>query len=173
MPVGSPEHSAMKQHLEILAAYHAWAFGVLYAALRSLDDAAYRADCGLFFRSIHRTLNHLLLADRVWFGRVVGEPYVVPGLDHEIETDRQRLERAIHEAAARWSVWLAARDASELEAVLAYVNFAGARFEQPLGLLLLHVFNHGTHHRGQISAAVSRLGLTVPEMDLILYLRRA
>ena len=67
----------MKPELLTLADYHAWAFAVLYDALLPLSDEQYRADCGLFFRSIHRTLNHLLVADHVWFGRFAGAPFAV------------------------------------------------------------------------------------------------
>jgi uncharacterized damage-inducible protein DinB len=171
-----PQHavgSVMKQHLQLLAAYHLWAFETLYEALLPLVDARYRADCGLFFHSIHGTLNHLLVADCVWFGRVIGQPFTVSGLDAELETDRAKLEQAIYTHSARWHDWLAARNAAELGAMLEYSNMSGTRFAQETTTLLLHVFNHATHHRGQISAAITAAGLDAPEMDLIWYLRRA
>jgi len=163
----------MKQHLQLLAAYHLWAFETLYEALLPLDDARYRADCGLFFRSIHGTLNHLLVADSVWFGRVAGQPFAVSGLDAELETDRQALEHTLCTHSARWQAWLQDKTDADLAALLSYSNLSGTRFEQETATLLLHVFNHATHHRGQISAAVTACGLDAPEMDLIWYLRRA
>ena len=162
----------MKNELLTLADYHAWAFEVLYDALLPVSDEHYHADAGLFFRSIHRTLNHLLLGDRVWFGRFVGTPYAVSGLDAELEADRARLERALYEQTVRWRGWLEQQSDSALAGTLAYTNLAGTAFVQPISMTLLHVFNHGTHHRGQISAAVSGFGHDVPEMDLIWYLRR-
>lgn len=161
----------MHAHLLLLAHYHAWTFEMLYGALLPLGDAQYRADCGLFFGSIHSTLNHLLLADRVWFGRVIGQRYDVPGLDSELETDRHALEDALHLQTARWAEWLVAEDDATLNRALSYSNLAGTQFDNPLVAVLLHVFNHGTHHRGQISAAISGYGQAVPEMDLIFYLR--
>ena len=89
----------MRSELLLMAGYHAWAFERLYAALVPLDDAAYRDDCGLFFRTIHGTLNHLLLADRVWFARFQGERYEVAGLDSELEGDRVLLEHALADQA--------------------------------------------------------------------------
>ena len=162
----------MKQHLHLLAAYHAWTFEILYAALRPLDESRYRADVGLFFGSIHRTLNHLLVADRVWLGRVLGAPLAVSGLDAELETKRGRLEHALYVASGRWAEWIDAQSEARLAGTLTYSNMSGMQFEQPLSTLLLHVFNHGTHHRGQISAAITACGLQAPEMDLIWYLRR-
>lgn len=161
----------MKPYLLSLAAYHVWAFETLYAALVPLSDAQYREDRGLFFGSIHRTLNHLLLADRVWFGRFSGAPYSVPSLAHELESDRARLEAALLENAPRWQDWIAAQSEARLDGMLDYSNISGTMFRNPLTLVLLHVFNHGTHHRGQISAAISALGHAVPEMDIIWYLR--
>lgn len=163
----------MKQHLQLLAAYHLWAFETLYEALLPLDDARYRADCGLFFHSIHGTLNHLLVADSVWFGRVAGQPFTVSGLDAELETDRAQLEETLYSRTARWQAWLADKTDADLAATLSYSNMSGTRFDQETATLLLHVFNHASHHRGQISAAITACGLAAPEMDLIWYLRRA
>ena len=92
----------MKNHLCTLADYHVWAFEMLYGALVSMRGEQYEADAGLFFRSVHGTLNHLLLADRVWFGRFTGEPYKVSRLDAELESDRAELEQAIYRQASVW-----------------------------------------------------------------------
>lgn len=163
----------MKQHLQLLADYHVWAFETLYEALLPLDDERYRADCGLFFHSVHGSLNHLLVADSVWFGRVIGQPFAVSGLDAELESDRAALEDRLCAHAARWGAWMKDTSAAELAAPLIYSNMSGTRFEQETATLLLHVFNHATHHRGQVSAAITAFGLVAPEMDLIWYLRRA
>ncbi|MCC6708064.1 MAG: DinB family protein [Gammaproteobacteria bacterium] len=162
----------MKQHLQLLAGYHVWAFETLFEALLPLDDDRYRADCGLFFRSIHGTLNHLLVADSVWFGRVIGQPFTVSGLDAELESERETLEQRLCAHSAHWQHWLKDRSAAEIAAPLAYSNMSGTRFKQETATLLLHVVNHASHHRGQISAAITGFGLDAPEMDLIWYLRR-
>ncbi len=163
----------IKSHLLTLADYHAWAFDVLEDALRPLADATYAADTGLFFGSIHRTLNHLLLADRVWYGRLTNEAYEVAGLDTELEADRAALSRAIAVQSRRWRPWLNALDERTLAADVTYTNLAGTAFRNPLAGVVAHVFNHGTHHRGQVSAAVTRAGHAAPEMDLIAFLRAA
>ena len=163
----------MKQHLQLLAAYHVWAFETLYEALLPLDNTRYRAACGLFFHSIHGTLNHLLVADSVWFGRAAGQPFTVSGLDAELEPDREKLQQTLCARSACWQDWLKDKTATDLAAPLSYSTMSGLRFEQETATLLLHVFNHATHHRGQISAAITAYGLEAPEMDLIWYLRRA
>ena len=161
----------MKNHLRTLADYHVWAFEMLYGALVSMRGEQYEADAGLFFRSVHGTLNHLLLADRVWFGRFTGEPYKVSRLDAELESDRAELEQAIYRQASVWATWIEQQGEDQLAGELVYHNLKGTEFRNPVTPTLLHVFNHGTHHRGQISAAVSGFGYEVPEMDLIWYLR--
>lgn len=174
-PFSAPEiwgiSGYVKNHLLTLARYHVWAFETLFDAIRPVDDARYHGDSGLYFRSIHGTLNHLLLGDRVWFGRFIARPYKVGGLDEELESDRERLEDALCEQATCWERWIAERDAAELDGVLDYRNLSGNRFRDPVVPTLMHVFNHATHHRGQVSAAVTRLGFEAPVMDLIYYLR--
>ena len=70
-------------HLQRLLAYHGWAYARLLGELASLDEAQYRAPCGLFFGSIHATLNHLAVADRIWLARVRGEAQPFARLDAE------------------------------------------------------------------------------------------
>lgn len=162
----------MRAAMLTLARYHAWATEVLFDAVERLDDAYYRADVRLFFKSVHGTLNHLLVADRVWYGRCLDTPFAVAGLDAELETERGALAGALRAATVRWATWLDTLDDARLAGTLVYRNMSGAAFEQPLTSVLLHVFNHATHHRGQISAALTQAGLAAPEMDLVWYLRR-
>ncbi|MEQ8496717.1 MAG: DinB family protein, partial [Gammaproteobacteria bacterium] len=86
----------MNTQLALLAEYHLWAYQALYESLLPLADDDYRADNGLFFRSAHGTLNHLLLVEQVWYGRCTGEAFTVDRLDTELEVDRARLEQAIY-----------------------------------------------------------------------------
>src|SRR3712207_6721141 len=60
-------------HFPMLAAYNAWANRRIYDAVAKLSDADYRADRGAFFKSVHGTLNHLLVTDRIWMRRFTGE----------------------------------------------------------------------------------------------------
>lgn len=161
----------MKSLLMQFAEYHEWAFDVVLSAIRDVDDATCRAPAGLFFGSIHGTLNHLLVAEHVWFGRFVDEPFAVTGLDAELEADRDALDTALRVASARWRPWIAGRNEAALAGRLDYRNLSGARFRDPVAATLLHVFNHATHHRGQISAALTTLGADAPVMDLIYFLR--
>jgi uncharacterized damage-inducible protein DinB len=71
----------MKSHFALLAAYNAWCNERIYAAAAQLSDADYRADRGAFFKSVHGTLNHILVADRVWLKRFTGQGEAPTRLD--------------------------------------------------------------------------------------------
>jgi len=159
--------------MRTFARYNGWANERLAAALGALDEADYRADRGLFFRSIHGTLNHLLVADRIWFHRITGETdgQLPARLDENLHDNREELASARRREDARIVGVVDGLDDAALTGTLAYRNISGATFSQPLGLVLAHVFNHQTHHRGQVHAALTALGREAPPLDLVYYLR--
>jgi uncharacterized damage-inducible protein DinB len=71
----------MKPLFEIYAAYNAWVNERLYDAASHIPDAEYRRDRGAFFGSLHGTLNHLLVGDRIWMRRFTGEGEAPTRLD--------------------------------------------------------------------------------------------
>ena len=150
-----------------MARYHAWATERLLASIAPVPDEAYGRSCGLFFGSIHGTLNHLLLTDsEVWFSRFTGtRPASLP-LDAELESDRTVLASRLIAAAARWSGYVAGLDEPALAGDLRYTMTTGQARTLPMSGALIHVFNHGTHHRGQITAAMSMLGFDYQPLDL-------
>jgi uncharacterized damage-inducible protein DinB len=164
----------MKAHYVEFAAYNAWANRRLYDAAAMLSDAEYRSDKGAFFKSMHGTLNHLLVTDRIWMHRFTGEGDVP-----------QRLDAILHE---RFDALRAAREAEDRR-IVAYVDglddtrLAGAiryrrvstpdEFVQPLMPALDHWFNHQTHHRGQAHVILTALGKSAPELDLLYFQRLA
>lgn len=161
------------RHFLTLARYNVWATDLLLQSLAALDEDAYRQDLGLFFRSIHGTLNHLLVGEHLlWFRRFAeGVSPVVP-LNNEAEPDRGQLARRLREGAAGWEPALASWPAERFEGLLTYTNMRGQQASLPFGLTLAHVFNHGTHHRGQITAALTGLGQPSPELDLVYFLQQ-
>jgi uncharacterized damage-inducible protein DinB len=155
----------MQAHFALLARYHGWAARRLYEHVDALSEADYRRDAGLFFRSVHGTLNHLLVADGAWYARFArGEsPQVV--LDAELEADRARLRDALLDSASNWQSFV--RDVAD-ERWASELRFRrdGGLMVLPFAATLAHVFNHGTHHRGQITAALTAMGHACPELDL-------
>ena len=160
----SPWH----RHFAGLARYNVWALSRLYGSVDRLSDDDYRRDLGLFFKSIHGTLNHLLLAEHsIWYPRFAENVSNRMALDTELEADRKALRGRLLTAAARWSPLLASWPASRFDGTLSYTTTKGTSVALPFALTLAHVFNHATHHRGQVSAAVTMVGGTVPELDMV------
>ncbi len=162
----------MKRHFEMLAAYNAWANRRLYTAAASLTDADYRADYGAFFGSVHGTLNHLLAADRIWMRRFTGEGPTPKSLDEILCDDLPSLRAAREAEDARIVDYIGSLTPENLARTISYRTMANpADIVQELSLALLHVFNHETHHRGQVHCLLTRITGEAPSLDLIAYQR--
>lgn len=155
-----------REYFTMLAGYHVWAHQRLLDSLQPIADTDYHADQGLFFRSVHRTLNHLLLVDLLWQGRLTGKPFLIDGLDQELVKERGRLKAEMLDAAGKLRDLVADLDEMRIQSVNAYVDTEGRRREFPLALQLAHAFNHATHHRGQVTAVITRLGAESPVLDM-------
>lgn len=160
------------RHFRTFARYNAWANARLYAACDRLTDEAYFAERPAFFGSIHRTLNHILVGDRAWLGRITGVPAGIPTLDTVLHEDRAALRAAREAEDARIIALVDAHDDERLLATtVVYANMSGAEHRDPLRLILAHLFNHQTHHRGQVHDMLSATDVAPPPLDLIYHLR--
>ena len=162
----------MQQHLAKLSRYHRWATEKLFESVSLLTEEQYRQPTDLFFGSVHGTLNHLLLVDQLWYARLEGVPYTVNNLSHEIEQDAKALETALLGQCDNWFKTCAALTERRLAQDITFRNLSDEPCKLNTGDLMIHVFNHGTHHRGQISAALVAFGVPVPEMDYYYFVRR-
>lgn len=161
-----------RAHFQQLARYNVWATRRLIEAVTQVSDADYRKDAGLFFRSIHGTLNHLLAGEHmVWYQRFARGLSPKVALDGEVEPERDRLAQALVGGAANWLPLIESWPADRFEGVLSYTTMRGAAVSLPFAATLAHVFNHGTHHRGQVTAALTALGQPCPELDLVYLLQ--
>jgi uncharacterized damage-inducible protein DinB len=163
--------SPLRAHLQLMARYNLWATQRLLAHVDVLSDEAYRRDVHLFFHSIHGTLNHLLVAEHLLWQRRFAEG-VSPqmALDHEAEPDRAQLRARLLEGALAWLPLLEAWPEARLMGGFDYRRANGQPVSAPFAATLLHVFNHSTHHRGQITAALSMLGHRDAVLDLMFML---
>ena len=159
-------------HFAILARYNLWATQRLLESVSAVPEEDYRRDVGLFFKSIHGTLNHLLVAEHLlWFPRFAEGTSPKLALDEEVETDRARLAARLLEDAARWQSLIEGWPVQRFEGTLDYTTMRGVPASLPFAATLTHVFNHGTHHRGQITAALTALGQPGSELDLVYMLQ--
>jgi uncharacterized damage-inducible protein DinB len=162
----------MKQHFEQLAQYNAWANARLYEAAFAMSEVDYRRDMGAFFHSMHGTLNHILLADRIWLKRLTGTGEHPNALDTILYEHRRELAEARADEDDRIIHYVDSLDNNQLGEKFSYSTTSGARHAQQLDRVLTHFFNHQTHHRGQAHAILSIWsGKEPPPLDL-LYMQR-
>jgi uncharacterized damage-inducible protein DinB len=155
-----------------LAAYNRWANSRLYAAALDLSDQAYRLHIGVFFGNLHGTLNHLLLTDRLWLKRLTGEGDHPSQLNEILYEDRAALTRARIAEDNRLIAVVDKYDEAALANLHSYKTTSGMPQSQVLADILLHFFNHQTHHRGQAHACLSILtGGEPPSLDLLVFQR--
>ena len=167
------------QYVRLMASYNASMNASVYQAARQLPAAALGADRKAFFGSILNTLNHLVNADTIWLKRFAGHPA------HERQLDAVRaLPSPASLGAAGFSdidslwerrcwlddlilAWTATLAEADLDQTVHYVNSLGAADKNLFGLLM-HFFNHQTHHRGQVSTLLSQQGCDIGVTDLVM-----
>lgn len=158
-----------RPYLVSMAAYNSWMNGKVYDAAARLPPHEIARDRGAFFKSILGTLNHLLYADLVWIGRFkegrarITDPNVL--LLHEdlpaLRQARTPLDREIED-------WAKATDETWLAQPFTFKTLKGdAEFTFPASVLVMHMFNHQIHHRGQITTLLTQAGEDVGATDII------
>lgn len=156
-----------------MAEYNIWSNRRIYDAVVPLTAAEYRADRGAFFKSIHGTLNHLLATDRIWMKRFTGEGDAPTRLDAILHETLVDLREAREAEDARILTYANALTEDDLSRHFRYRMISDpSEVEEPLAPALLHVFNHQTHHRGQVHCMLTGLGYEAPSLDLIRFERQ-
>jgi uncharacterized damage-inducible protein DinB len=155
-----------------MAAYNRWANERLYEAAGKLSPAALAEARSGFFPSILKTLNHILVGDTLWMGRLdgAGSPEV-NRLDQILHTDFAALKAARAAMDDRIIAFVDALPPQRLGEDLIYRTMSGEGMVTPVGQVLAHFFNHQTHHRGQAHAMLSSTDVAPPSLDLLYFLR--
>ncbi len=162
----------LKPLFEMLARYNSWANERIYAASAGLADADYRADHGAFFGSIHATLNHILIGDRIWMFVFTGEGRKPTELDAILYDSIGDLLAARRTEDARIVSYVASLSEQDLAGTVRYSTLRSpADIEQHLAPILLHFFNHQTHHRAQAHTILTRLTGKAPSLDMVMFQR--
>lgn len=170
---------SLKHHFELLAAYNQWMNLNIYEAAGHLSPTDLAKDRGAFFGSILGTLNHILVADTIWLKRFATHPSCLnslrevaelpspASLDQIIFNDFESLSGHRVWLDRKIIGWIDALSDSDLDFVLSYRNTKGIPGNKRYSNLVLHFFNHQTHHRGQASALLSQAGEDVGVTDLL------
>ena len=166
-------------HVRLLAAYNAWMNAKIYDAAAKLPVQELAIDRGAFFKSIIGTLNHLVVADTIWLKRFAMHPArhaaleplrksaMPASLDQILFTDLPALRAHRETLDATIRQWVAELTDADLQHVLHYANMKGVPAQKRLGALLVHFFNHQTHHRGQAGTLLFQAGVDVGITDLL------
>jgi uncharacterized damage-inducible protein DinB len=150
----------------MLARYNTLANRRLYEACARLSDVERKKPRPAFFGSIHGTLNHLMVGDRIWLARFSGGEVPSTNLDAILYEDFEKLREARKEEDSRIEVFATSIDERFLKGTIHYVNNEGRTLEDPVELLVAHFFNHQTHHRGQVHNMLSQTEVPPPVLDL-------
>ena len=166
-------------HAVLLASYNEWMNSKLYEAAAKLPPEEFAAEKSAFFGSLRGTLNHLVVADIIWLKRFALHPSNHTALEsiRRVPSPQSLNQRmfddlpALHEYRRRLDEtideWAASLAAADLRHVLAYTNTKGVSYRKSFSNLVLHFFNHQTHHRGQATTLLFQAGVDVGVTDLL------
>jgi uncharacterized damage-inducible protein DinB len=149
--------------------YSAWANQRLMDVAAKLSHEELMRDFQTADKTVLDTLVHIYAADRIWLARVLGEARSTFADPEDRDLTLLQTEwPALHE---RWKLWLRDFGDGDQARIISYKDMKGKPYSQPVWQILLHVVNHGTHHRGQVSGFIRMMGQTPPPLDLIAYYR--
>lgn len=172
----------MRDELAVLARYNRWMNQRIYAVSARLPETEIMRDRGAFFGSIFATLTHIMVADLLWLHRFARADEADRLLDPiRAMVEPTQLDQSLHGSLAELSTqreaidmaiqgWIATLAEERLIAPITYTNIKGVAFTRRLSFLLIHVFNHQTHHRGQVTTLLHQAGAEVGVTDLALML---
>ena len=153
-------------HCQMMARYNRLANELLYDCCARLSDVERKKNRQAFFKSIHNTLNHIMVGDRNWMTRFEGGIASSAHLDAILYDDFDELRAARVREDERIERFVAGLSEEFLAGEIAWVNTEGKSNRKPTRMLLAHLFNHETHHRGQVHDMLSQAGITTPVLDL-------
>jgi len=152
-----------------MARYNRWQNANLYGVADALSDDERRRERGAFFGSVHKTLSHLLWGDQIWMSRFAGTPRPEGGIPGSVALyqDWDQLKRTRADFDDTIIAWADRIDTDWLRSDLTYYS-AGAKRDitGTKWMLVTHMFNHQTHHRGQVHCMLTQAGGKPHDTDL-------
>jgi len=155
-------------YFQTLSRYNQWMNDRLYELCESIPDEVRKQDQRAFFRSIHGTLNHILLADKLWLSRFQQQSFTFGSLDEELYAEFSELRRERQKTDQETQAWVDSLTNEQLAAPLKFTSRAKNReCVFPLWHTAIHFFNHQTHHRGQLTTLLTQSGYDIEVTDLL------
>lgn len=154
-------------HCQLMARYNEWMNSRLYALCAGMPEAELTRDRGAFFESIYLTLNHIMYGDLAFMSRFTGDPAEVPHPKVDLFKEFAKLRQNREALDARIQAWAATLTPEWLAESLTYTSrIDGKERTVPRWVLVTHMFNHQTHHRGQVTTLLSQMGLDIGTTDI-------
>ena len=155
-------------NIALMARFNAWVNDRLYGCVAGISDQAYREDRKAYFGSIHNTLNHLLVVDRLWTHRIEGSDHGLESLDQILSDDFEPLRAARETEDAALVDLVDGLSEEELQSPVTYGRMIGdGKHSTRRDHILITLYNHQTHHRGQVHAMLTQQGIDPPPLDVI------
>ena len=150
------------EYCQLLARYGRWMNERMYGAVATMSDAERKRDRGAFFGSIHRTLSHLVWADSIWLARFTGASYGERAYGADLFDAFEDLAAARDDADTAVLEWAGQLKTPWLTSTLDYRSAGDGRLRRlPAWIAAAHMFNHATHHRGQLTTLMKQAGVTI------------
>ena len=164
--------STMKELLSQTAAYNVWATQKLLEVINVLPEEKQKAELPSSFSSLYKTVLHMWDAESIWWQRMkMHERLIIPS--ENFNGSMQDVSNGLLAQSQLWKEWVDNASEMALEHVLQYYSTKKELFKNPVGQVALHVFNHGTYHRGQLVNMLRQLGVEkIPQTDFIIWTRK-
>ncbi|HEY0355289.1 MAG TPA: DinB family protein [Flavisolibacter sp.] len=162
----------MKEQLQQLSAYHVWANQLLLDLVNNLGEEKQHREVASSFNSLYKTVLHMLDAESIWWQRMKLQEHIrIPS--QEFSGTMKELSAALLQVNRQWVDWISHASENLIQHQFKYQNSKRESFKQPIGQMLLHVFNHGSYHRGQLVTMLRQLGVEkIPQTDFIVWSRK-
>lgn len=161
----------MMNNLALMARFNQWVNRLFYDSVATLSDADYRLDRKAFFGSIHNTLNHLLVVDRLWISRIRGVDHGISSLADILYDDFKDLRAARVREDQGLIDLVDGIDDDRMTKPLVYTPILKTGEQQTrIDHILITLYNHQAHHRGQVHAMLTQTGVSPSNIDVLYYL---
>jgi uncharacterized damage-inducible protein DinB len=162
----------MKDTLVTYASYNHWANRIITDAIMKLPESLQHQIVASSFPNLYATILHMWDAESIWWQRMkLHEKLIIPSA--AFNPSIQETVNGLLSQSAQWETWVKQSNDMQLAHVFAYQNSRQEQLKQPIFQMIMHVFNHGTYHRGQLVTMMRALGVAqVPATDFIVYTRK-
>jgi len=159
--------------LKTMARYNQWANRELFAAVRTLPEGEAGKQRRILFKTILNTLNHPLVADRVWWAHMHKEPHSHKALNEVLFDEFENLAAARAEMDQRLIDYVDALSDNDADEQIDFTLLSGAKGRMNRRMILMHMFNHNTYHRGFVVESFCQVPAALPLIDLPIFMRGA